>query len=56
MDCVVANMLSTYRERATVYTVDRERAVDGALAINRIHGGPLPICGEHVRDDAIQPI
>ena len=29
LDCVVANMLSTYKERATVYTVDRERAVDG---------------------------
>ena len=29
LDCVVANMLDSYKERATVYTVDRERAVDG---------------------------
>ena len=29
LDCVVANMLSTYKERATVYAADRERAVDG---------------------------
>ena len=29
LDCVVANMLSTYKERATVYTVDKERGVDG---------------------------
>ena len=29
LDCVVANMLDSYKERATVYTVDRERVVDG---------------------------
>ena len=30
LDCVVANMLATYKERATVYTVDNERVVDGS--------------------------
>ena len=50
LDCVVANMLDSYKERATVYAVDRERGVDGerfpydvdiclAEELMRVHAG-----------------